>query len=285
MCPTTNFDFREVAASFNPDLIVADVIDDQRVWKDADSPQRAAQGKIYEQILSLSDVTLANCEPVRQSMLEYSDDVRIVPNALELPEDDSEPGTPEEIRELEGPIIGYVGNLSSRIDIDLLEHVAVTRPDWNLVLIGSTHLSTDILRLDVYDNVHFLGVKKYDEARQYIKVFDVAMVPHLDNEMTRSMNPLKVFVYFSLNVPVVSTEIENLGEMRDMVHVARDPEDFVRKTELALSEERNGSLSAEHMELLRRNSWEDRVETIMQIIEEELSETAQEPTRSLYGNR
>lgn len=127
-------------------------------------------------------------------------------------------------------------------------------------------------------------MKKYDEARQYIKGFDVAMVPHLDNEMTRSMNPLKVFVYFSLNVPVVSTEIENLGEMRDMVHVAWDPEDFVRKTELALQEERNGSLSAEHMELLRRNSWEDRVETIMQIIEEELFATTQDPPRSLHGN-
>lgn len=274
VCPVTKFDFHEVVAAFGPDLVVADVIDDQRTFKEPGSPRRAANERNYQQVLGLSDVTLANCEPVRQSMLEYADDVHFVPNALEMPgavAGDGEP--PEELQKLEGPVIGYVGNLSSRIDVGLLEHVATTRPGWNLVLIGSTHLSKDILRLDAYDNVHFLGVKEHAEARRYIRGFDVAMVPHLDDEMTRSMNPLKAFVYLSLNVPVVSTEIENLGELRQMVHVAGDREDFVRKVELALEEERDGELSEEQVELLRRNSWEERVERILGLIKEELSAT------------
>lgn len=91
------------------------------------------------------------------------------------------------------------------------------------------------------------------------------------HEMIRYVNPLKVFVYSSLNLPVVSTEIENLGEMRELIYVAQDQEDFVRKVELALEEERNGVPSTEYMELLRRNSWEERGETILQSIEEEFS--------------
>ena len=274
VCPTTKFDFREFVTALTPDLVVADVIDDQRTWEEPGSPKRAALERNYQQVLSLSDLVLANCEPVRQSMLKYSDDVRLVPNALELPEAvAADTNLPKELENLEGPVVGYVGNLSSRIDIELLEYVAVSRPDWNLVLIGSTHLSKEILKLDVYDNVHFLGVKKYHEAQQYIRNFDVAMIPHLNNEMTQCMNPLKAFVYFSLNVPIISTEIENLGEMRELIYVAQNQEDFVRKVELALGEERSGSLSADHMELLRHNSWEERVKTILGLIEEELSAT------------
>ena len=274
VCPTTKFDLREFVFALAPDLVVADVIDDQRTWEGPGSPQRAVLERNYQQVLSLSDVVLANCEPVRQSMLKYSDDVRLIPNALELPEAvAADTDLPKELEDLEGPVLGYVGNLSSRIDIGLLEYVATSRPAWNLMLIGSVHLSKEIIKLDAYDNVHFLGVKKYYEAQQYIRNFDVAMVPHLNNEMTQCMNPLKVFVYSSLNVPVVSTEIENLGEMRELIYVAQDQEDFVRKVELALEEERNDAPSAEHMELLSRNSWEERVETIMQFIEKELSAT------------
>lgn len=279
VCPTTKFDFREFVSALAPDLVVADVIDDQRTWEEPGSPQRAALEKNYQQVLSLSDIVLSNCEPVRRSMLKYSDDVRLVPNALELPEAvATDTDVPKELEDLEGPVLGYVGNLSSRIDIKLLEYVATSRPAWNLMLIGSVHRSKEILKLDAYDNVHFLGVKKYHEAQQYIRSFDVAMVPHLNNEMTKCMNPLKVFVYSSLNVPVVSTEVENLGEMRELIYVAQDQEDFVRKVELALEEERNGAPSAEHMDLLRRNSWEERVETIMQFIEKELSATPDHTT-------
>jgi hypothetical protein len=63
-----------------------------------------------------------------------------------------------------------------------------------------------------------------------------------------------------------------------LIYVARDQEDFVRKVELALVEERNGAPSTEYIELLRRNSWEERVETIMQFIEEELSATPDHTT-------
>ena len=36
--------------------------------------------------------------------------------------------------------------------------------------------------------------------------FDVALIPHVDNEMTRAMNPLKAFVYCAAGTPVVSME-------------------------------------------------------------------------------
>jgi glycosyltransferase involved in cell wall biosynthesis len=166
-------------------------------------------------------------------------------------------------------LIGYVGNLSSRIDIDLLDHVARTRPRWQLVLLGSTHVSRSVLRLREHPNVHFLGVKAYPKVRRYIAAFDVALVPHLDDAMTQSMNPLKVFVYASLGVPIVSTAVSNVDELRPLIRSASTPDGFVQAVEEAL---RAGhGVTPEGRQLLTEHSWVRRVEHILDLLDETLT--------------
>ena len=103
------------------------------------------------------------------------------------------------------------------------------------MFVGSAHLDQSILRLDRHPNVHFVGVKPYDEAQRFVEHFDVALIPHLDNEMTRSMNPLKAFVYCAAGVPVVSTPIANLDELADLITVAEGPDGFIDAIEEALT--------------------------------------------------
>jgi len=93
------------------------------------------------------------------------------------------------LRHLKGPIIGYSGTLSYRIDLELLDRIARERPDHQLVIIGSAHGPEEILALDQHPNVHFLGVRTYPDVTRYIRCFDVAIIPHLDDEMSRGMNP------------------------------------------------------------------------------------------------
>ncbi len=269
VCPV-NFDFPSIALALGPDLIVADVVDDNRDWNAPGSDQFKERSRNYKEILGMSELVMVNCQPVKRSMLAYAEEIHVVPNAAELPDaSEARQARPEELKRMKGPVLGYVGNLSSRIDIDLLEHVATARPEWNIVLIGSAHLSKDILRLDAFDNVHFLGVKGYPEVRRYIGNFDVAIIPHVDNQMSRAMNPLKLFVYASMNVPTVSTEIQNLDELRELVHVALNKEDFVRKVEAALREGKPVP-SNERTRLLKQNSWDERVNRILELIDEKV---------------
>jgi len=195
--------------------------------------------------------------------------VHLVPNAAEYP-DPATAGNlevPHELRFLEGPIVGYVGNLSSRIDVDLLDRMVTSRPDWNLVLVGSAHAGRAIARLTRHPNVHFVGPRPYADAKAYIRAFDVGIIPHVDDAMTRSMNPLKAFVYCALHVPVVSTDIDNLGELRSVMSVASGPEDFIDKVDCAISA---GHLpvTPEADALLRRNSWEARTRVVTDLLDE-----------------
>jgi len=273
VCPR-NFEFPEIAATFSPELVVADVIDDHRAWVLAGSSDHRSLTQNYEDILGLSDLVLASTQSVQESMQAFAQEVHLVPNACEPPGGGSgSAGKPKELRRMKGPILGYAGNLSSRIDIKLLDHVATVRPGWSIALIGSAHLSRDVMSLDRHPNVHFLGVKPYAEAQRYIRHFDVGLVPHLDNELTRSMHPLKVFVYGAMGVPVVSTQVANLPSFGRMLEVAESHDDFVAKIEGVLRAGRL-QLTDQERQLIDRESWPSRIDTILPLVQERLGDAS-----------
>ena len=218
---------------------------------------------------------LTNCESVYQGMRTLSHNIHLLPNAVELLEKEARTWRkPRELRRLTGPVIGYAGNLHiARIDLDLLRAVVSQRPNWNFVFIGSMHKGDEIRELEEYGNVHFLGVRVYEHALRYIRHFDVAMIPHVDNNLTKSMNPLKLYVYHALFVPVVSTPIANIGDFDKFVRIGRTPQEFLRAIDDCL---RNNPLSRDLLHLralLRENSWPRRVERVLELIELEFSKT------------
>ncbi len=260
----TNEDFAAIADALRPDVVVADVVDDNRTWYDPDDPKHAAASDNYGELLRRSDLVLANCEPVAEAMSAFAPEVHVIPNGCELPEPGPRPPRPDDLPTTAGPLIGYVGNLSDRIDIDLLDALATARPDWTLVLVGSAHRDQSVLRLDEHENIHFLGVKPYEQVKDLVRHFDVALIPHVDNEMTRSMNPLKAFVYLAAGVPVVSTPIANLGELEHVITIAEGTDEFIDAIESHL---RSGPQPVDQ-ELLHRHSWETRIEKTMCLLDE-----------------
>ena len=267
VCPN-NLDFPSIVDRFKPDLVVSDVIDDQRRWP-ADPKRKESLRRNYEEVLALSHLTFANCHSVFEGMRQFTDSIHLLPNAAELLEEESRNWIkPKELRQIDGPVIGYVGNLDIvRIDLDLLMTVAAERPDWNLVFIGSMHQNTDIYELDRFRNVYFLGVRPYDQAMRYIRHFDVAIIPHLDNELTRVMNPLKLYVYFSLYVPVVITRIANADDFGEFTQIGHTPRAFIERIAYCLDNDIFSGKEERIRALLKANSWEDRVASVLALIE------------------
>jgi hypothetical protein len=259
----TNDDLPRIIDELDPEIVVADVVDDNRTWYDEGSAHYERVERNYEQVLARSDVVLANCEPVAASMARFAPDVQVVANGAELRNDAAAAPRPKALSALSGPIIGYVGNLSSRIDIPLLETLARDHPAWQFVFVGSAHLDRSIMRLESIPNVHFVGVKPYEETLKFIQHFDVALIPHIDNEMTRSMNPLKAFVYCSTGVPVVSTPIANLGELAELITVAEGADGFANAIEAALQAGRRAPAT----EVLRPLSWEVRIARALDLVD------------------
>jgi len=259
-----HFDLPALIEAIGPDLVVSDVVDDHRTWH-ADGPHHDEIFDHYAEVLALTDLTLTNCAPMTAEMEQLTDNVHLVPNGCDWPPRPPGP-RPAELDGMDGPIVGYVGNLSSRIDVDLLDHLARTHRDWNLVFVGSTHAGRDVLALDVHDNVHFVGPRPAEAARAFVDAFDVAIIPHTDDDMTRRMHPLKAFVYCAAGVPVVSTAVGNLGDLAPLISVADMPDTFVGAVENALG--RGRRVDEASRDLLAAHAWTARMADIERLLDD-----------------
>lgn len=261
VCPVC-FEYPAVHEALNFPFVVADVIDNHLAWdlKPAYAEKVSAN---YDFILGKANIAFANCDTVQNEMKSRIANIHLVPNGAELFPEDQRWGLPAKLAHIPRPIVGYVGNLSDRVRISLLEKIAKEHPDWSLVLIGSAHLSNDILVLRKHPNVHFLGVVPYEQATSYIANFDCAIIPHEVNEMTHSMNPLKLYVYSSVGVPIVSTALPNMGDLEDSVLVSQNDEEFIANIARVLKNRPKVRPDAKKMKAV---SWQARVDAMMKQI-------------------
>jgi glycosyltransferase involved in cell wall biosynthesis len=168
---------------------------------------------------------------------------------------------PQDMMTVKKPALGYLGSISERVDIGLLETVAKTYPDCSLVLVGDIHEGrTDVLSLRRYSNIIFTGGKDFDELGDYVRSFDVCLLPYRP-ELTSSF-PTKLFDYFATGKPVVCTELKEVLRFKEYLYLAATKEEFIGLVEKALGEN-NQDLTAARKEIAKNNTWEKRAEEIV----------------------
>jgi glycosyltransferase involved in cell wall biosynthesis len=263
VCPR-NPSFPRLVRKLAPALAIADVIDDHRAWPDATPAFVAKAQQNYRDVLGCCDLVLTNNEGMREALAEFRRDVEVVESGYESVDRDAP--CPRDLARIPRPILGYAGNLSARIDVALLRGIAERRPEWSLVLIGAARPDAAIHSLADLPNVHLLGVRPHAEIGAYVRHFDVAIVPHVDDALTRSMSPLKIGLYCAAGVPVVSTRVANLGALVGEIEIAADAADFEAKVARVLAEPLSAERCARRDAILAANSWEARAERILALL-------------------
>jgi UDP-galactopyranose mutase len=142
---------------------------------------------------------------------------------------------PEDQSKIAFPRMGFFGVIDERLDIQLVEGIAMARPDWQLVLIGPV-VKIDEKDLPRLPNIHYLGPKNYKELPNYLATWDVAMLPFAKNESTEFISPTKTPEYLAAGKPVVSTSIRDVvrpyGD-RNLVQIADTVDEFIRAASIA----------------------------------------------------
>lgn len=251
-----NYLANDIIDIFEPKNVVVDVVDDHRTWPGVSEAEIKKLTSHYSSIVNRADLVLANCKSVYDSMSEYNSNILLVPNGCE-----SEPALTsldndfmKRMREHDGPIVGFVGNLESKIDIKLLERLAETIPNVLLALVGSTHAYPEIAKLAERPNVLMPGVIENKYVNTIIQQFSVCIVPHKKTALTASMNPLKVFVYLSNRKPVVTTDIDNLPDS-EAIFISENHDHFISNILAAINNKVSDSV---YKKFIQKNSWESR---------------------------
>lgn len=177
---------------------------------------------------------------------------------------------PEELRSLKGPFIGFIGAVSNyKVDFELLEYIASSRPDYNLLiigLVGEGEPGTNVNILKKYSNIHFLGPKSYDTLPSYLKFFDVALLPNRLNEYTDNMFPMKFFEYLAAGRPVVSVNLSSIREFDGVVKIGHSHSEFLRHIDDCLEE--NNSRQLDFLNLAKEYTYETRMKKMLNAINE-----------------
>jgi teichuronic acid biosynthesis glycosyltransferase TuaH len=173
---------------------------------------------------------------------------------------------PEELKGLKGPVIGYVGAITSeRLDPQIIKIIASTHPEWNVVMVGPEDKIFRESELHQMANVIFTGRKTLDELPAYVQHFNVCINPQLVNQATKGNYPLKVDEYLAMGKPVVATHTPAMEAFREHCYLAAEPADYPALIETAL--EYNCPSSAEKRKAFARtHTWENSVAGIYDVI-------------------
>lgn len=166
-----------------------------------------------------------------------------------------------------GSIVGYVGGISQHLDVELLNEIAKRRPDWNLVVIGPQQAGGE--GLDPAPNVHLLGHVLHAELPEWVRGFDVGLVPYRRSVYTDTVYPVKLNEYLALGVPVVSIDLPSLlsAEEDGVLWLSNsDPDGFVAKIEAALGASGDQALVERRRAIATMHDWNVKVEQISRLI-------------------
>lgn len=153
------------------------------------------------------------------------------------------------------PIVGYVGAWAYWVDHDLMEKLLKVFPHVNFVVLGVPYGHVPSYN---QSNLYFLGPKPHEVLPNYIRNFDVGIIPFQYNPITLATNPIKAYEYLSLGIDVLSTAIPECIEMEPFLTTATSHDDFIQKLGNLLSKKRLKVEIEQRVRFASQNTWSER---------------------------
>ncbi|MDP9173948.1 MAG: glycosyltransferase [Planctomycetota bacterium] len=160
------------------------------------------------------------------------------------------------------PVLGYSGSIhQDRVNVDMIVALAKAFPRGTIALVGPNMLDADAMgSINAHPNIKLPGPVEFAEMPQVMSAFDVCIVPHLVNNFTESLSPLKLYEYLASGLPTVSTPVSGFRDFPELVHLASDNDSFVEAVSHALAEppDTRGKRQA----VAQQHSWDARMDEI-----------------------
>lgn len=246
-------------------LVVYYCVDDVTLWP-------GVHGRLAEdlerRLLDRSDLVVATSARLQETRRNGRTPTRLLTHGVDiehfraLRDRDEWPAGP--------PVIGYYGLVDERSDRDLLLELARRLPDARLRILGTWRVPPGPLAAQ--PNVEIPGAVPYAELPARLTDVRVLVLPYHNDELARSINPLKLKEYLATGIPVVATPLPEVLRLVPHVRVASGADDFVAAVREALAAP--PGVSPALAALLAGETWEQKARTFGGMIEEALGAVA-----------
>ena len=270
-----------LARMINPTVLVYDCMDELSLFQGAPPELVEMETRLLEEadLVFTGGRSLYNAKKTRHpavhcfpSSVDANHFRRAVPS-----------GTADEIEaqtSIPHPRVGFFGVIDERLDIDLVNAIARSHPEWQVILVGPV-VKIDPGTLPRHPNIHYFGQQAYEDLPRFLTGWDVCLLPFALNDATRFISPTKTLEYMAAERPIVSTPIRDVVEpYRGVVFIGETTEEFIARIEqaLALKDEERSQLVERMRAVVRETSWERTAEQMNSLVAARL--TPDKPARS-----
>lgn len=191
--------------------------------------------ELENQVLKRADILLSSSQTLMERKIKQSGregKSLFLPNGVDCSRFSIETGKVTQ----QNPTIGFIGHISKRsINYNLVQSVAVARPDWTLLFVGpGTEEDKNTLK-EGYPNIVIQDPVSGTEVPRVIRDFDIGMIPY--NTEKADMDyafPRKACEYLASGKPVISTGLREIAVLEPYVSIADDADSFVDQVERIL---------------------------------------------------
>jgi glycosyltransferase involved in cell wall biosynthesis len=256
----------------NERLVIYHVVDEYLGYGIHSEESKQKLMKLERTMLQRADIVITVSEKLFLSKRKFNKYTYLVPNAVDYNSYDRalqlDMSPPKDLGVLPKPVIGYSGLISTRLDFEIIDYIAVNHPEWSLVLMGGVNKGCNniLQRFQKLKNIHLLGLKPIDKVPHYVKNFDVCIIPYGENEQSENLSPLKLYDYFAIGKPVVTTDFPVARKFQHVIKISNSKKTFLKNIEESLLNESN-QFFVERRKIALENTWDHRIEELSKIIQ------------------
>ena len=260
--------FSHICSSIDYSLIVYDCMDELAAFKGA-SRKMITEEKY---LLSIADIVFTGGKSLYESKKKEHSNVYCFPSSVDHNHFekafDTKTKIPDDFSAIKKPIVGFYGVLDERLNLPLIEKIARLAPEISFVFIGPV-VKISKSNLPRRKNIFYLGSRDYEVLPNYLKEFDVAMMPFALNKATKYISPTKTLEFMAALKPIVSTPIHDVvRDYEKEIAIANKPEEFVKAVKFYIEEP--DIQKKKRIELMKKviekNSWDATVKEMNEIV-------------------
>ena len=239
-------------------IIVYDNMDELALFHGADSRIRQLEARL----MARADVVFTGGHSLYTAKRHLHDNIHAVPSSVDVAHFRRNAAMPHadpvDQAGIAHPRVGFFGVIDERMDMALVESLAVRSPETQFVMVGPT-VKIDPASRPQRPNIHWLGGKSYDELPAYLHNWDCGFMPFALNDATRFISPTKTPEFLAAGLGVVSTaipDVENPYGDLGLVGIADDAAEFAAALPVAIASARDPVWQVSVRRQLTQSSWD-----------------------------
>ncbi len=261
--------YSDLLGKFRSSIVIYDCIDDYKYFFTSEVV-RANIERMESNLLTGADIVFATSEKLYRKCKNLNKKTYRIPNGVDFNHFQTgqiraAADKPVELKEINKPLIGYIGVISWWTDLELLSAIS---KKLNIAVMMIGPVETDIKMYKDDENMFFLGKRDYNRLPEYIRWFDICILAMKDNELIGGVDPVKIYEYFASGIPVVCSDMEELQKFKDICFLSRSEKDFIENIKYILKNRNNQDIRdriKKGVSAAQENSWDSRIEYISRI--------------------